>query len=744
MADGSIGFCVMKTVVFIDKSNAELWESYLRYDFLLDEYSSAGAYEVCNWKSDADSVHGAIPELEDLIGDEEHWKAVIVCDLRDKGLAPQDDRHFDNPYDYPETYEVRAGDPLVESERPIVRLSQMLGGLPEKAAIDWPDWQREGLGNQRIEDVREQNRPQFGEFSEEVFNGSLDGGPSEINLNEISIAMPHDPDRYGLLERYRLGVARPQTILCITPRYVDEDLTKEREGDLESARRGHEEELAELVEQAHIRELTHEEQKTLDGEIELDFWQRNSYPASVRLIVNDWVAPALSQKGNSPDEDKDPLSAASKNRINKRDNWFQFWLSVLSLAVAELPNTCLRPYKLHSIHVDFDESKLNQVFSRRLSEWTAAREAIATELDQEDKKLETSEFITKKLPDCTSSFSVTFDLVDEEGLHADPSVVGLFKDSPEPDVKEWKRQYRTILDGSRMLLRAPLRGLSIAAAMYRQNNALDEKELEYCALNKYQTECLADDLRGIEYSLAEDTKPASFEIETYMGSISDSSKSILETIGKRSSKGQSAVAILTACAALIVGFLPYCLGLLGGIAASAAAWLVTFLVCGILLVVAFLTLLRMKAEVKESYRSFNGVIARMLSSLHSEGGRLGKRLSSIATFKKKWSILERQRKLHEPTSKTISLGRKSALLKTRINDILKVAPDSSVNYDIYHKFIIDGWEKIKDRLDTESFYSIYDINESKGHLNKNQPSEQLIKTPYSFIPNIDIEIQNVS
>lgn len=711
----------MKTVLFIDKADEEVWSSFLRYDFVLDEYGEAGAFDVCDWHPDGMSVAAAVPELADIVGDEESWRAIVVCDLRKEMADSESDRHFDNPYDFPESYDVSAGDPLRESQRPIVRLAQMLGGLPEKSVIEWPDFAKAG-----------RDAANMAEGADDVVLAD-----EVISLNEFGVSLLQPDERYDLLKRYRLGVARPQELICVTPRDVDADLARERHADFEEERQCRVAREAELIEKANREGLTETEQSELEIEMPLGFWQRNSYPPSARFIVCDRLASAVPEDGADALDSPAP-QAESTGSATKRDPWFHFWLSVLSLVVADVPPSYLRPFKLHEVHVDLDESQLDAVFSRRYTEWSAVRRRIALELEGEELKLATSDLRMNEVPDCTTSIAVSFDLVDESGLHADPNEVGFIKDVPESDRSVWARQRSAILDEFRALLRAPARGLSMAAARFRMSNALDQNVLEYCVLNGYQRAELEDEVRAMEYDLARDVGRPSFDIESHRSSLDEGSDAIIDAIGKRPSRFHAMFASIAACAALFIGLIPYCFGIMGGVASNASAWLVTVLCCLALLATVTVTLLRMRNDVRESYRGFNGTMSRLLASLHSEANRLGARLSSFASLKKKQEILYRQQRRGELTERAKRLDRQDALLRTRIDDILRIAPDAAINPDLYNNILRGGWERALDLLETPSFFSVCDAWRVDKTLNGGTASQMPVKVPYSFIVNVGL------
>ena len=716
----------MKTVLFIERGASPIGQSYLRYDFLLDEYAAVGAFEVCDWHPEGNSVATVVPDLPQIVLDDEPWRAIVVADLRDKGIAAKDDRHFDNPFDYPESYQRGIDAALEESPRPVVRLAQMLGGLPEKAVISWPDV--EGMKEGRVGGAAT------------VAPMSSDERPSAlgVSLRGIGIDYPMADDRFDLLDRYRLGVVRPESIVLITPREVDEDLAVEKMTEISQERKQAERYRQGLLAEANVRTLTSEERTVLEGETPVDFWQRNDYPASVRFIVCDQRAQALP----ATEEElkrlalETPTIETDQPQASRRDEWFRFWLCVLSLVTGKIDSVDIKPFVLHRMDVEIDEGDLDAVFSRRYAEWAAVRTCIASEQEGELARLRTSEYQMNDMPDCNAGISVIFDQVDESALEPDASQVALFKDKPEADVAVWSRQRSRIYEEFRTLLRAPRRGLYNAAARFREVKSVDPEALEYCILNQYQCDELSDQLREQEFELARGVGPQSFAFATHKASLDEGSARIVKEIKKRPTYKQAIITVVAAVVALVVGFIPYIFGMMGDAGANASSALVTLACCLILVGTALITLMRMRDDVRGAYRSLGERIHSMLKALHDEANRLGKRASSYAMFTKRYAIYERQLRRGQPTARACSLGEKDALLRTRMEDVRKLQPDVEVEPERYGEVVRGGWAAALDLLSHEAFFSVCDAVPYERTLNGNTPSQKMVDAPYSFISDI--------
>ena len=665
----------MKTLLFIDKGEGGLWPSFLKYDFLLDEFRRDGLFDVCEWKAEGNSVATALPDLAAVLGDETEWQAFVVCDLRRDARSLRDDLHFDNPFDFPNRYGATPDDGLQESPNALVRLTQMLGGFPDKMLIRWP---------------------------------SEDAGPFKLRGYEMSYAA--NEGRYDMIDRYRLGLPRPQRIVCISPRDVD----------------------------AAFFDLRSREICVSEVREDFDFWQRNDYPSTARFVVCDRQAPALRScdlNGVSEEE-----FASSFSGVDNGGDWFEFWMCVLTLMVSSVEPSDLRAFKVHRMSVDIDDVELVDMLARRRAQWLAACHAIGERLHYDAARLKASEYVMTELPNTKVSIPITFDQVKASHLHTDPSEVRLIKDRPKNDKAVWFAQKARIADGFRELLRAPRRALYHAAAKYRSAGPVPPEELEYCVLNEYQKDGLADELRAMEYELACDVGRPPFETESHREVFDECSAAIEAEIGKRPVERQVKMVALVTAACLLVGFMPFAFGVVGSFAFNPAA-LLAFVGCaGVLAVVGFVTLLLMRSCVRAEYRAHDEVMAEIVANLASEAKRLEVKVSSYAAYRKKWSIYERQLHLVMPTAKANLLGYRSALLRMRIQDIDEIARDCEVAMVNYVTDFDSDWDQVSQLLEDESFYSLCDVAQRGRSVCMNDGVRRsFADLPYRFIRSASLE-----
>lgn len=107
--------------------NQKTIEQFSQYQPLFADAISTGKIGVCKWIESGTTVETAIPELSNLTDDKEEWRAIVVRYIDDSCMSAFGcDRN--NPYDFDVNGEYT--DPVEENPVPLIRLAQMLGGVP--------------------------------------------------------------------------------------------------------------------------------------------------------------------------------------------------------------------------------------------------------------------------------------------------------------------------------------------------------------------------------------------------------------------------------------------------------------------------------------------------------------------------------------------------------------------------------------------------------------------------------------
>ena len=673
----------MKTVLFVDKGESELWQSFQKHDYLFDEFQRRGCFAVCDWRSAGRSVATAIPTLQSILEDETEWTAVVVTDLRSVGGAREGDAHFDNPFDFERNYNKDANAAVLASEETpaLVRLTQMLGGIPEK--VDWSP-------------------------------GSQGAGASSSG----AITHPRPDGFYQMLEDYRLGVPRPNQIVCITPRSVDEDVQRALNDELGS----------QGYDRACLR----------------DFWQRNDYAAATRFVVCDRqmackpIDDCEFEKGDGGLDAEDVgLAQEASERQNAMD-WLRFWISTLTLLVSDRPSDSLKPYRLYRLVVNIDYDKLKGLFDQKYAEWIGARDQVVRQMEIEEGQLVRTEYERSQCPDCSTDITVDFDLVRSSELFSNPSKVGLIRDIPQNDFATWAGQRSRIGSALGKLLRAPRRALREASRRFREQSMLDPEELEYCVLNQTEKEELEDGLLAEEIRLAETTGRRAFAVNAYDESLESRSQGIRDSIGRRSPLKMVVGVFVASLVAVILGLLPYFIGLWLGLNEGLGAHVTVLLFVLVLSLVTLGTLVWQRYVVRSRYHDFNDWMSTVLGDMRAEARRLGDRISAYASYRKRWSILERQNHMDDPTERLRWLCEKDASLQRRIRVVASVLPVEADD-DAVLRVAKMPWRAVSGLLEDESFYSVYSSVPAERPSDTERQTDLTLGVPFEFVRDIELD-----
>ena len=212
----------MYSVLFLSQRTMGYFEAF-RPVFM--PLLTAGKIGVCQWMEAGTTVDTAMPGIYDLISDKEEWRAVILC-----ANEPEDQKAFpsrpENPYDFLEN--ASADIRTKESPVPLIRLAQMLGGVPAPAMHFEPQL------------VQQKNKE-----SRMIYTPSV---------------QEEDQKAYEELKRkYEFRGRMPGEIILVCPR------TRRENRD-------------EKIEEAWKNRIAEEAS---------DFWRRNGYPARCRFTVFD-------------------------------------------------------------------------------------------------------------------------------------------------------------------------------------------------------------------------------------------------------------------------------------------------------------------------------------------------------------------------------------------------------------------------------------------------------------------------
>lgn len=215
----------MYTVIIQSPETARLGRDYRRLFY--EDFIDRGELDFCTWIKTGDSVDTALPALYDLIAGKREWRAIIVQSEQDRLTGPESAPN--NPFDFAANRD-RNPYEVSESDIPLIRLTQLLGGVPEpELAFEPVTLEEDGKATRVV------YRPQR---SEEAMR-----------------------EHRRLSEKYQFFENRPREVLVISTRQPVDNTAQEI---------------------AAAWELRLESESS-------EFWHRNRYPSICRFLTCDVV-----------------------------------------------------------------------------------------------------------------------------------------------------------------------------------------------------------------------------------------------------------------------------------------------------------------------------------------------------------------------------------------------------------------------------------------------------------------------
>ena len=208
--------------------NQKTLRAFSRYMPFFSDAIDNKSIGICRWFEGGTTLENTVPELNSLIDDKEEWRAVIVRYLDDDYMAGHiaDSR---NPFDFKVNKnsdgEVERG----ESSVPLIRLTHMLGGVPEPELVF----------RSRIEELPGHKQRMIYE--------PVENQEARTEIEELN-------------KKYQINGKRPTSIILISIQNKDDNADDRVD---------------------NVWLLNHESKSS-------EFWKRNRYPSRCRFLVYDF------------------------------------------------------------------------------------------------------------------------------------------------------------------------------------------------------------------------------------------------------------------------------------------------------------------------------------------------------------------------------------------------------------------------------------------------------------------------
>lgn len=200
----------MLTVVLASDEAAPFLEEY---SMLFQPFVQEGKVAFCRWNRSGTDFRSAVPELRSIVRGHERWRALVVQPLPERlddqqQSEPEYPCSWENPFDFLCNADPDAGQTVQESEVPLIRLAQMLGGVPEPV-LNYTD---------RMVLAEKENAPP--EKKREVRATILDTTDKDLQQQRTEWAR--------LEEKYRFLCDKPSELWLLAARRMDPLRSREK------------------------------------------------------------------------------------------------------------------------------------------------------------------------------------------------------------------------------------------------------------------------------------------------------------------------------------------------------------------------------------------------------------------------------------------------------------------------------------------------------------------------------------
>lgn len=683
----------MFTVILLsDRAQAR----FDQWSVLFEPYVRAGQVEFCEWNQgpSVTRLSQAVPRLAEAITGHQEWRLMVV-DAEPTEVEGAHATDPANPFDFLDNMGIdpRTGRPreelaLDDSPHPSIRLAHMLLGYPEmgpRAFVADPSyWDTErGLRVYESEYVEEQlGRGVTSEEASARFRAALvTGRDVQVHYRELEYSEDERLRHEELVKRYRVRHNRPSEVLFISTR---EPILANPTDDLR--------EMWDMdVERGPSR-----------------FIERNDWPASCRFGVFD---------------------LRSRDHADFELDELRFWLSILSIAVNDLPPSSFQAERLYRIGVDFDHERMGSLLNNHLGLLATAREHVDGEIRQPSRVSDT----TVKDILRPRKIHVAFDDLNGDELSVSTSGYSLASDSPRSESSRWEGSLDELKQHADVFVRRPRRVLARAVEETRHEARSYPEDNN--ALSSIEKEELRDELTKRTRRL---TQPATADIlnrARLERLISDHDKQIRGEIASRMKSRTIGLALLVVLGIWIACFLPYLVqeAARGGVA-LAESLTVVLVTLGVVVGIAVAVLFYMRARLLAMIRSMNSALKAFTLSVSSGANEFTSYLSELATYMYGRSVLISASRQEEKQKSHLlglsSLRRKILEAMDREKRVLH-----TLGVPLNMEFFRAELSEIRAAGDLTDVFQ-WPLGQRRALLNN---SGETIAAPYDFVQRLNVE-----
>lgn len=559
---------------------------------LFEPFEEERLLAFCDWNESprARTAEDAFPGIRALIKGKRDWRVVVVDAPAEDGI---DAAQPDNPFDFLDN---EAGSTaqlaLEESPHALVRLTHMLLGFPPmgpksfEAVYSYRDPSR--LDGERDE-VRASDLTGPGQLppsAAEVRKRLAGMHDFHVHYEEV-VRTPEERARYDAVKAmYEFRGNRPTEVVVISTRRPPED---DPHGQLRAA-------WSTDLHRAPSR-----------------FVARNGYPPGTRFALYDLVDPEHSD-----------------HELHR----LRFWLSVLSVAVNEIPPSAFQADAAYQVDTHVDNAHLITTLNTHLSRLGTIKDRIDAVFKNPVRR-PTTDLDALLVP---QEIPVDFENLGVERVAASLEGYSLATDAPHSESSRWWSEFADIVKRMELNLRKPRRVL--AAAVYDARLKAQLLPTDEVELSQFEREDLEDDLKHQARLLAAPATAELLDRTAARRMLDRHHRQILQTIATRLHSSTILGATGVAIAAWVLGLLPYILlSATRGAAAVGDALLVALLCLAVLIAGGVVALLVQRGRLLSRVRALNRDLRAVRTQVVGGATTFGRYLTDLSTYMRGRSLL---------------------------------------------------------------------------------------------------------
>ena len=576
----------MFTVILLNDRTAEY---YKPYQFLFQPFIQRDFIQFSRWDDRGTDFDSALPELSRVIKDKKAWNAMVVTtDSLDEEepLCKPDER---NPFDYSSTEDLRFPK---ESSVPLIRLAHILGGYPDYSSAELEEVYTYDYEEDNGE-IYTKTIPVSQIEDEETFFDNISHRVSNIQL--LYKEKPKPPEEREAFKELSRKYSLAGSYTGERPNYIELISTRRRSESILQAK--------------YIDALRNSLEQTSSK-----FWFRNRYPDRCRFLTYD--------------------IDGQEHTLFTREI-FEFWLTVLSVAINDIPASVLQAYRLYNISVEISRKQFKDTLNEQITQMDQCLD-ILKRLRKEAEKVSFSQeenWLERQI------IPVNIDSISKDELSVNMKV-GLSCDKYEDgDQKNWTDESKESRLKLEKYIKLPLRAIN-HSAIHLKNRIIDFKDFR-CRLDIFQQKELQEKREAHERSIFTSEARQQFDVKKLKARLAEADNNVQDEITGRLTALQIVVTSLVFSLIIFLAHTTYYIKAYerSGYALRMSIYL-TICIALVTVLGGLVVLIIQRHRLRRKIKETNDIVMQFIKGIDESNQKYGEFFSDICSLMRENAISE--------------------------------------------------------------------------------------------------------